>query len=44
MPSSYHVEEKHSSKQVVPIAYTLEKSVSPDATCKGLRVVSFQAK
>ena len=42
MPYSYHIEGKHSSKQVVPITYTLEKGVSAAATLEGLWVVSFQ--
>ena len=35
--------EKHLSKQGLPITYTLEKSVFTGATFKGLWVVSFQA-
>ena len=42
MPPSYHKEQKHSSKQVVPITYTLEKRVFAAATFQGLWVVSFQ--
>ena len=41
MPSSYHIEQKHLSKQVVPITYTLEKKVFAAVTFKGLLVVSF---
>ena len=34
----------HSSKQVVPITYTMEKKVFAAATFKGLWFVSFQTK
>ena len=44
MSYNYHREEKHSSKQVVPITYKLEKRVSPAGTFKSLWVVSFQTK
>ena len=36
--------KKHSSKQAVPITYTLEKKIFAAATLKDLWVVFFQAK
>ena len=35
MSSSCHIEQKHSSKQVVPITNTLDKRVFAAATSKG---------
>ena len=36
--------KKHSSKQVVPITYTLEKSFFATATFEGLYIVTFQTE
>ena len=43
MSSSYHIDQKQLSKQVVIITYTLEKKFFAVATFEELRVVSFQA-
>ena len=39
---SYQMEQKHLSKQIAPITYTLEKTFFTTATCEGLCVVNFQ--
>ena len=44
MSFSYHKEQKHLLKEVVPITYTLEKRLFAAATFKGLWVISFQTK
>ena len=44
MSSNYHMEKKHSSKQAVPITYTLGKNFFAAATFEGLRDVSFQVE
>ena len=44
MSFSYHMEWKHSSKQAVPIIYTLEKKFFAAAAFEGLWVVSFQTE
>ena len=44
MSFSYYIAQKHSSKQVVPTAYTLEQMVFAAAIFQGLWVVSFQTK
>ena len=36
--------KKHSSKQVLPVRYTLKKTIFEAAIFKGLRVISFQTE
>ena len=42
MTSSYHMEQKHSLKQVISMMYTLEKDFFAAATFKGLWDILFK--
>ena len=44
MSSSYHMEQKQSSKQVVSMMFTLGKNFYAAATFKGLWDVSFNTE
>ena len=44
MSSSYYMEQKHLSKQVATIMYTLKKKFFAVATFEGLGVASFQTE